>query len=422
MKPRRAWGSDDTLPRGQAGPVALALALGVLLGGGLSLYTQWGAPALVPAASCAACPAISAAAALPAASGLPADPRGPTGGVWHPAGREALGSADLLAVLRRVAVNDEVLVAVSNSALVTPDGKYGMLATWVECVKRVGVTNYLVIAMDDATAAAMDAVGVATWRATAKSLADNNLDNHGAGLRYRQLPPPPKKKTFWGGGGGECLRRLSTRAAGISSQKFHLLREFLLLGYRVLLSDVDVVALQNPFSFLARDSDVEALSDGFDERTAYGYVDGVDDPGMVRGGRGPGRGQARGGSRSYCGARAGPATRRLSASLCSTPAYSTSSPANARRDAGGAAARNQQGLRRRRQTNKQISLMDRITAFLAVQKAWDQTVFNEMIWYPSHRDKRNSQVSARRAGSGRWSLRREAPAHAPSPARRVRCE
>jgi hypothetical protein len=34
--------------------------------------------------------------------------------------------------------------------------------------------------------------------------------------------------------------------------------------------DVDIVTLQNPFNFLARDSDIEGLSDGFDERTAYG--------------------------------------------------------------------------------------------------------------------------------------------------------
>jgi hypothetical protein len=47
----------------------------------------------------------------------------------------------------------------------------------------------------------MDAVGVANWQAKSQSLADNNQDNH-----------------------------------GISSQKFHLLREFLLLGYRVFLS------------------------------------------------------------------------------------------------------------------------------------------------------------------------------------------
>ena len=102
----------------------------------------------------------------------------------------------------------------------------------------------------------MEKIGVAYWRAKAADLADKAQDNH-----------------------------------GISAQKFHLLREFLSLGYRVLLSgaagapkgeprvsvltlpcdaDVDIVTLQNPFNFLVRDSDVEGLSDGFDERTAYG--------------------------------------------------------------------------------------------------------------------------------------------------------
>ena len=48
----------------------------------------------------------------------------------------------------------------------------------------------------------------------------------------------------------------------------------------MLLSDVDIVTLQNPFQFLHRDTDVEALSDGFDDRTAYGWNDGIDDPSM----------------------------------------------------------------------------------------------------------------------------------------------
>jgi len=48
---------------------------------------------------------------------------------------------------------------------------------------------------------AMEQIGVATWRAAAAQLADKNQDNH-----------------------------------GISSQKFHLIRDFLELGYRVLLS------------------------------------------------------------------------------------------------------------------------------------------------------------------------------------------
>ena len=42
---------------------------------------------------------------------------------------------------------------VSNNALITPDGKFGMLQTWVECVQRSGVKNFLVIALDEHTGA-----------------------------------------------------------------------------------------------------------------------------------------------------------------------------------------------------------------------------------------------------------------------------
>lgn len=56
----------------------------------------------------------------------------------------------------------------------------------------------------------------------------------------------------------------------VSGLKFRILRRFLLLGYAVLLSDVDIVTLQNPFNHLIRDSDVESMSDGWDADTAYG--------------------------------------------------------------------------------------------------------------------------------------------------------
>lgn len=56
----------------------------------------------------------------------------------------------------------------------------------------------------------------------------------------------------------------------VSGLKFKILRHFLQLGYAVLLSDVDIVTLQNPFGHLHRDSDVEAMSDGWNNNTAYG--------------------------------------------------------------------------------------------------------------------------------------------------------
>ena len=56
----------------------------------------------------------------------------------------------------------------------------------------------------------------------------------------------------------------------VSGLKFRILRPVLDMGYAVLLSDVDVVTLQNPFLHLHRDCDVEGMSDGWDNGTAYG--------------------------------------------------------------------------------------------------------------------------------------------------------
>ena len=125
----------------------------------------------------------------------------------------------------------EVLVAVSNKALINAEGTYGMLATWIEQVKASGVENAMVVCLDDEIEAAMKKIGFPHWRFRAKvQNLDKNLDNH-----------------------------------GISGQKFMILREFLVLGFSPLLSDVDIVTLRNPFDSLHRDSDVEGMTDGFDD-------------------------------------------------------------------------------------------------------------------------------------------------------------
>jgi hypothetical protein len=263
MKPRRpASGerSDST--------VVLAALLGIIIGSAASLWTQRASavPACALREACPVCTACPAVAGRAGAVAVLADATQPVGGTWRPAGREREGNAELQKVLQSVAINDEVLVAgayrrawgnagaaggsrwpppccaqthvcfrcaVSNSALITPDGKYGMLATWVESVQHAGVKNFMVIALDEQTGAravtaargvgcrgrggltsrralhtlstlaagAMQQIGVACWRAATAELADKAQDNH-----------------------------------GISAQKFHLLREFLSLGYRVLLS------------------------------------------------------------------------------------------------------------------------------------------------------------------------------------------
>ena len=40
------------------------------------------------------------------------------------------------------------------------------------------------------------------------------------------------------------------------------------------------MATQNPFDHLYRDHDVEGMTDGYDPPTAYGHIDGIDDPSM----------------------------------------------------------------------------------------------------------------------------------------------
>uniref|UniRef100_A0A061SJT2 Glycosyltransferase cazy family gt77-like protein n=1 Tax=Tetraselmis sp. GSL018 TaxID=582737 RepID=A0A061SJT2_9CHLO len=147
-------------------------------------------------------------------------------------------------------------------------------------------------------------LGVACWRADPVKGADKQASNH-----------------------------------GISALKFQLVREFLVLGYSVLLSDVDVVVLQNPFGHLHRDHDVEALSDGFDERTAYGGWDDVfDDPQM--------------GWSRYAH------TIRL---------FMVNS-----------------GLFYVRPSSRTVELMDRLTERLSREAAWDQAAFNEALFLPSH--------------------------------------
>ncbi|MEW5307111.1 MAG: hypothetical protein WDW36_009528 [Sanguina aurantia] len=213
-----------------------------------------------------------------------------------------------------LAINKEVVACVSNQALITPDGKFGMLKMWIDGMQRAKVANYMVIAIDDEVAKTMQLLGVPYWRKEPVKTLDKAASNH-----------------------------------GISAMKFQLIKEFLLLDYSLLLSDVDILTLQNPFAHLYRDRDVEGLSDGFDAPTAYGWDDVFDDPKM-------------GWSRWAHSIRV----------------FALNS-----------------GLFYIRPNNRTIALMDRITARLMREKAWDQAVFNEEIFLPSHGKYLSSEISVR---------------------------
>lgn len=135
----------------------------------------------------------------------------------------------LCAVLRSVVgARREALVAVSNKNI------HHMLQLYIDGVKRAKVSNALVVALDDET---------------------------GAWLKERDFPYYLKKLTARGG---------STDNHATSGLKFRLLQEFMVLGCSVLLSDVDIAWMRDPFPALYGDADVEGMTDGFDDVSAYG--------------------------------------------------------------------------------------------------------------------------------------------------------
>ncbi|OMO87626.1 Reticulon [Corchorus capsularis] len=207
----------------------------------------------------------------------------------------------LAKLLEKVAVQKELIVAVANSNVKE------MLEVWFTSIKRVGIPNYLVVALDDQIVEFCNSNDVPVY----KRDPDEGID---------------------------AVGRMGGNHA-VSGLKFRILREFLQLGYSVLLSDVDIVYLQNPFNHLYRDSDVESMTDGHNNMTAYGYNDVFDEPAM---------GWAR-----YAH------TMRIWV-------YNS-------------------GFFYLRPTIPSIELLDRVAHRMATQQnVWDQAVFNEELFYPSH--------------------------------------
>ncbi|KAL6572682.1 Arabinosyltransferase rra2 [Orobanche minor] len=204
-------------------------------------------------------------------------------------------------ILSKIAVRKELIVALANSN-VKP-----ALELWFTSIKKVGIHNYLVVALDNETFGFCKSNDVPVYQTDPNEDIDDNI-------------------------GKTALSHV------VSGLKFRILREFLQLGYSVLLSDVDVVYLQNPFDHLYRDCDVESMSDGYDNMTAYGYDDVLDEPAM--------------GWSRY---------------VHSMRIYVYNS-----------------GFFYIRPTVPSIELLDRVFDELGRDEyAWDQVVFNEVMFYPS---------------------------------------
>lgn len=220
---------------------------------------------------------------------------------WLPSATRDKINPTLAAFLKKVAINNEVLVAVSNANYAWPGG---MLELWMKSVKRAGVKNAMVVALDEDTKINVEKFGLPAFR----------LD----------LAIPDSQKN-------------SGSNHAVSALKFRILKPFLELGYSVLLSDVDIVTLDDPFKYLIRDSDIESLSDGWTEETAYGYNDVADDPSM---------GWAR---------------------------YAHSMRIFVFNS----------GLFYLRNTNASLDLLDKAIYRVESEEAWDQAVWNECIFFPN---------------------------------------
>nr|BAJ95641.1 predicted protein [Hordeum vulgare subsp. vulgare] len=114
----------------------------------------------------------------------------------------------LAKILQHVAVKKEIIVAVANSNVKET------LGMWFTNIKRVGITNYLVVALDDSIENFCKSKDVPVYRRDP----DEGIDSIG--------------KT----GGNHA----------VSALKFRILREFLQLGYSVLLSDIDIISSRIP--------------------------------------------------------------------------------------------------------------------------------------------------------------------------------
>ncbi|KAK9797806.1 hypothetical protein WJX73_009375 [Symbiochloris irregularis] len=232
---------------------------------------------------------------------------------WSPSRERDAKDPELATILRKIAVKNEVLVAISNKNYAGP---HNMLGTWIENVQRVGVGNAMVVALDEQTKKSVIDAGMESILFTMKiSDSQKNVgENH-----------------------------------AVSGLKFKILRRFLDLGYAVFLSDVDIVTLQNPFGYLVRDSDVESMSDGFDNATAYGYNDVLDDPAM-------GWARYAHSMRVFC--------------------FNS-------------------GLFYMRPTEASVKLLDTVAHRIATENGWDQAIFNEVIFFPSHGPYQDPAVTRR---------------------------
>lgn len=122
-----------------------------------------------------------------------------------------------------------------------PRGPGSTVEIWADAIVRANITNAVLIALDEDTckhfSSALRGPAVICWPT------DHRLAEKLKGRIPRDFA---------------------------SCQKWNSALRILQLGYHVFVMDTDIVLLRNPFDDLVRDSDVEALSDGWSKDTILG--------------------------------------------------------------------------------------------------------------------------------------------------------
>eukprot|EP00241_Pyramimonas_parkeae_P005825 CAMPEP_0114251440 /NCGR_PEP_ID=MMETSP0058-20121206/15273_1 /TAXON_ID=36894 /ORGANISM="Pyramimonas parkeae, CCMP726" /LENGTH=401 /DNA_ID=CAMNT_0001365245 /DNA_START=31 /DNA_END=1236 /DNA_ORIENTATION=+ len=217
----------------------------------------------------------------------------------------------------------EVMIALANGVMICKNTTIcwwnggNILHTWLEMIARHGINNLVVGVLDDETWEYMDVHFPNVVKFRPKShIPSSQLDTHPANR--------------------------------VSTLKYGLIKDILQMGYHALVTDMDLVFLDNPFNHLYRDSDIESQTDGF-SNMAYGQFDSIHDKTMGWGAGG---------------------------------LFSKIFTLNV-------------GCLYVRSTPKSIDLMNKVNHRLLHEKGWDQQVFNEEVFFLTHGDVRKAQVSVR---------------------------
>ena len=199
-----------------------------------------------------------------------------------------------------------------------------ILETFLQALKRIGLTNYAMVTLDDAT--------------------EQFCQRFGGVPSLRMALPVP------------TAQQGSRGANMISTLKYGLLRQMLLMEFSVLVVDLDIIFLKDPFAHLYRDADIEGSTDGFTAAWAGGSISSVHEPRMGWGAGG---------------------------------LYVQFFTMNV-------------GCAFIQPTPRAIDLMERVARRLSQAAAWDQQVFNQEAMLLSHGAYNGSKVSLRVLHFDQW--------------------